>query len=126
MFVTVIPLILYSLSGIPPKPLGNYLLAVLVIFLGIVIFYFISLAMGGVSFIYENTQTLKEVLVNGGSDMNRVPLNILPRFAQLLLTFVVPVAFVSYYPVLIVKNEVGLLEVLSLGLPLLLITLVNF
>ena len=118
MFVTIIPLMLYATSNIGDVNPYLFIQAFLLTLLGTFVFFLISFAIAGLNFIWDNTQSLKEVIVNGGSDMNRVPLNILPSGIQMFFTFIIPIAFVSYYPVLVIKEEVSIFEPLILITPL--------
>lgn len=117
---TVTPLIIYGLLGQTTLTLLGITQAFLVIILGVITLYFLSLAMSGLTFYFEDVQALKEFFILRTNDFARIPLSFFPQVIQYALTFVIPIAFVAYYPVLVVKEQVSIVFVLLLEIVLLL------
>lgn len=101
---TVTPLILYGLAG--RENLTVYLLAValLLVIGGLIAFYFLTLSLIGLSFFIDNAQSVKDFLVQRTTDLSRIPISYFPKSVQMILTYAIPLAFVAYFPVLIIKD----------------------
>lgn len=103
--VSVLPLLAYGLRGVTDFNLTTYAEIFILQFMGILIAFFFSLALAGLSFFMENTDALREYVIGGIADTNRVPLNLFPRALELTLVFVIPVAWASYFPAQIARGE---------------------
>ncbi len=113
MIVTVVPLLLYGLNGRGNLSTLNIFLAFGLCFLGIVAFYFLSLALIGLTFFIENAQSLKDFLTQRTSDLSRIPVTFFPKLVQYSLTYIIPLAFVTYYPVLLIQEKTNIFMVFS-------------
>lgn len=105
LLTTVLPLFVLAFLN---RPTNNWHLifpAVGLLAIGITAQYFFSLALTGLNFFFDNAQGVRDILTKGATDFIRVPLDILPGFLRQTLTFGVPLAFVSFYPTLIIKNS---------------------
>lgn len=107
MVVTVAPLLIYGLVGRESLTIPLVLSAFGLCLLGIIAFYFLSLALIGLTFFVENAQSLKEFLTQRSTDLSRIPVSFFPKGIQYTLTFVIPLAFVTYYPVLVVQGKLN-------------------
>lgn len=105
MIVTVAPLLVYGLIGRETLTIPLLLSAFGLCFLGIIAFYFLSLALIGLTFFVENAQSLKEFLTQRSTDLSRIPVSFFSKGVQYTLTFIIPLAFVTYYPVLVVQGK---------------------
>lgn len=119
-FITAVPMIIYGLS------LGNYnlerlWLALVVLSLGVVILFLLRIALSSLTFVFDDITSLKNMLFNELADFNRVPLFVLPRALEALLTFVIPVAFIAYYPLLVIRGEAAIIVVVLVELVLVLL-----
>jgi ABC-2 type transport system permease protein len=112
MLTTVIPLMIYGLYQRQGLSVGNFSLAVVVIILAGCLFYFLSLIVGSINFFVENAASLKEFALRSSLNLARVPLSVFPKGISMFLTFVIPVGFTAYYPLLIIKGEMGALMVI--------------
>ncbi len=119
---TIVPLISYGIIQTENISLTNFLYAFTIIFIALIDYYFFSSMFSAINFFVDKGQEAKEMFVYGSLDLNRIPLNIFPKIIRYSLTFLVPIAFVSYYPVLIIKNQESFLSVLAMELILFIIT----
>lgn len=112
--ITVLPLIVYGMMGRQNLSLQNIFLAILVTTGGMITFYFLTLAIIGLSFFFDSALSIKDFLVQRTSDLSRVPITFFPKSVQLILMYIVPLAFVTYFPVLIIQgNDVISFSVIS-------------
>ena len=105
MIVTVTPLFIYGLIGRQNLSVFHILAALLLCVFGIIAFFFLSLALIGLTFFVENAQSIKDFLAQRSTDLSRIPVTFFPKAVQYTLTFVIPLAFVTYYPVLIIQSK---------------------
>ena len=108
---TVIPLIIYGLSTRQAFRLSDVGLSLVVASLGTIILYLLGLTISGLIFFFEDIQSVRELLTMHVTELSRVPLSIFPKLIQQALTFVVPLAFIAYYPVQIIRNQASFLTV---------------
>jgi len=108
---TVIPLIIYGLKTRQVFNLMDFGLALIVCFLGIVAMYLLGLAMSGLIFLFEDIQSVRDLLTMQITELSRVPLSVFPKLIQQSLTFVIPLAFIAYFPVQIIRNQMDFLPV---------------
>lgn len=118
MLTTVTPLTIYGLSFQKNLNLINCLSALLILSLGIIIFYFISLGISALSFFIGSVDTVRFFVLHAPTNLNRVPLSIFPKFVQYGLTFIIPLAFLAFYPTLIIKGKVSPFLIISTELGL--------
>jgi len=116
MLTTVVPLTIYGLKFQENLTIINCLLAIIILNLGIIIFYFISLGVTALAFFIGDVESIRFFILHTPSNLNRVPLAIFPKFLQYALTFVLPLAFLAYYPTKVIKGELSPLLVISLEL----------
>lgn len=107
----VIPLIVYSFYINDNFDTVKVLLALVIIFTSLTLFYFLFLILGALNFFFDNAQQFKTIFFFGAMDLNRVPISVLPKFIQAYLTFIAPVAFTTFYPVLLIKDEISFMRV---------------
>ena len=81
----------------------------LTLFIGIFIFTGLKLATASTSFWLKNSYPLIQVTYNL-SDFMKYPITIFPKVMQLILTYLIPYALVSYYPAMYLFGEVNLIE----------------
>lgn len=105
MVTTVLPLMLYGLTNTTIAEPIYILQAFIILFFSLIIIYFMNLALLGVNFFIDNFDTAKDIIVNGSLDFNRVPFTILPSALRTIFTVIIPVAFVAFYPVMIIKGQ---------------------
>jgi ABC-2 type transport system permease protein len=120
--VTIGPLLVYGFS-LKHYPLINFLPALAILFLGVLILYFLRLAFAALAFWFEETTNMKMLVFNQTSDFNRVPVMVLPRPLQILLIYIIPIAFVSFFPTQILRGEADLLPIIATELLLLAIAI---
>lgn len=121
MFTTVVPLIIYGLKTGQAFNFSDLVLSLIVCLLGVVIFFFLNLALSGLTFFFEDIQSIKDFIIMQTVGLSRIPLNVFPKVIQSILTFVVPIAFIAYYPVLIIRNQTTFLSVVAMELLLIII-----
>jgi ABC-2 type transport system permease protein len=118
MFTTVTPLIIYGLSFQKNLAFFDILTTGLILILGITIFYFISLGVTALAFFVGNVEAIRYFIIQSPSNLNRVPLNLFPKIVQYILTFVLPLAFLAFYPTLVVKGKISPFLIISTELGL--------
>ncbi|MDO9629550.1 MAG: ABC-2 family transporter protein, partial [Acholeplasmataceae bacterium] len=64
------------------------------------------------SFWLKNSYPLMQITYNI-SDFTKYPILIYPKFIQLLMTFIIPFALISYYPALYILGRTGYLNVMG-------------
>lgn len=104
MFVTVFPLIIYGFSNLSGLNNLYILQAFIVLFFSLILIYFFCVAVSGLAFFVEKGSQIKDILINGVANFNQVPLTIFPNFVKYLTTIFIPVGFISFYPVAIIKG----------------------
>lgn len=77
---------------------------ILLILLGIFVFTSLKLLTSSTSFWLKNSYPLMQVTYDL-SDYTKYPILIYPKAIQLLITFVIPFALISYYPTLFILNQ---------------------
>lgn len=105
MITTVLPLMLYGLAN---TYIANSIFifhAFIILIFSLIIIYFLNLALLGVNFFIDNFDTAKDIIVNGSLDFNRVPFTLLPSALRTIFTVIIPIAFVSFYPAMIIKGQ---------------------
>lgn len=105
MLTAVLPLFILAFINKSDANLAMVIPAVFLLAIGITAQYFFSLAITGLSFFFDNAQGMRDIFTKGAADFIRVPLDILPGFLRYSLTFGIPLAFVSFYPTLVIKNN---------------------
>ena len=104
--------------SIPFDPV-QFIVIFITLFIGIFIFTGLKLATASTSFWLKNSYPLIQVTYNL-SDFMKYPITIFPKVMQVILTYVIPYALVSYYPAMYLFGEVSLIQ---LTLYLVLVTL---
>jgi ABC-2 type transport system permease protein len=82
----------------------------LIVTIGTLIFTSLKLLTASTSFWLKNSYPLMQVTYNI-SDYTKYPLPIFPKFIQLIMTFVIPFALISYYPMLYMTGSIGFVRV---------------
>lgn len=101
--VAVIPLIAIGARDLRALTAGDVMISLLILILGIFIMFFLSLALTSLNFYTDNANGIRDMVTNT-TDLGRIPLNYFPSPIQLVFTFAIPLAFVTYYPVLVLKS----------------------
>lgn len=119
-FMTAVPIIIYGFS------LKNYQVdklfpALVVLGLGTVVLFLLRIAFASLTFVFDDITSLKNMMFNEMSDFNRVPLFALPKAIEGLLTFVIPIAFIAYYPLLVARGDATLLPIVAVELILIVV-----
>jgi len=104
IFVGCLPLLVIGLSGFQTIDFSRYLLATIGLTIGLIVMYFLSLGLSGLSFFLEDVQSFKEYVVTAGGDLARLPMDVFPGFLRFTFSFVIPLGFTTYYPVIILKG----------------------
>ena len=121
MMTTVVPLIVYGLSMRQELHLVDFGLAMVVCFLGIVAMYLLGLTLSGLIFFFEDIQSVRDLLTMQITELSRVPLSVFPKLLQQILTFVIPLAFIAYYPVMIIRNQASFISVFVIEIMIVLV-----
>lgn len=119
--LTVLPLYFIGLSGISNVSLGSIAFAIMILIIAIGIMYFISLSVIASAFFIGDIVSLFDLVVGSSAEFIKVPLSIFPTGIRLLFTLIVPVAFIGYYPALIIKGLENPLPILLVSLTLLIL-----
>lgn len=107
-------LAIYSLNRLDGVSTVNYIVLVLVIILFVIIGAFIftglKLITSSISFWITNAYPIMQITYNL-NQFARYPVRIFPKFIRILMTYVIPFAFVAYYPMLYIIGDVSFIEV---------------
>lgn len=97
---------------------------VLTLFIGIFIFTGLKLATASTSFWLKNSYPLIQVTYNL-SDFMKYPITVFPKVMQIILTYLIPYALVSYFPAMYLFGEVSIIQLslYLLGITLFIIVL---
>lgn len=90
-----------------PVTLWNIILACVVLFAGVVIYNLLYGMITFLAFWFGKVNVFRS-LIFGIGESKKYPLNIFPSGIQYFLTFVIPIAFISYYPAAIFLGKVQL------------------
>ncbi len=121
-FVSVVPFFYLSIPALQGIRLVVYLQGFIICVLGLIIYFFFFLWVAGLSFFIDNFAEVWKLLTRL-FDFGRIPLDILPGFLRFIITFVVPIAFISYFPVMIFKSRINFLFLLFMEV---ILFIVNF
>ncbi len=83
-----------------------------IIFIGVFVFTALKLLTASTSFWLKNSYPLMQITYNI-SDFTKYPILIYPKFIQILMTFIIPFALISYYPALYLLGQIGYLKVMT-------------
>ncbi|MDF2700171.1 MAG: multidrug transporter permease [Haloplasmataceae bacterium] len=106
----------YGISHIPGLALMDYITFILALMLfmliGTFIFTGLKLMTASLSFWLTNAYPVMQITYNL-NQFARYPVIIFPKFIRLLMTYIIPFAFVAYYPVLFIKGEESFISILG-------------
>lgn len=105
VFVGAIPLLIIGFANLRVTTLFAFLPAFLVMNLGLIIMYFLNLTLAGLALIFDDVQSFKDFVVSSSGEFSRLPLDVFPKIVQSTLSFVIPIAFCTYYPLLILRGN---------------------
>lgn len=119
LLVAVLPLLIIGSRDLQAINLLNIIFCILVLIIGMVIFYLMSLALTGLNFFTEDATSIRDAVMNT-TDISRIPLPFFPTPVQFVFIFFIPLAFVTYYPAVILKEPQNIflilfIEVLTLA-----------
>lgn len=112
MLTTVVPLIVYGMGLRSDLSATGILASLPVVILSLVIFYFISLSTAALSFFVADVQSLRDFVLRSSLNLVRIPLDIFPKLVQMALTFIIPLAFIGFYPVRVLQGGASLVGLL--------------
>lgn len=92
----------YHLEGF--WSITNIALTIVAIFVGFVIEVALFLMIGTLAFWITETNGINTILLNFITNFHQYPLSIFGIGLQLILTFIIPIAFINYYPSFLVLN----------------------
>lgn len=115
VFVGCVPLLIIGLSGSRNLNPALFLPAIVVLTFGLLTMYFLSLSISGFTFFLEDVQSFKDFVVYSSGDFARLPIDIFPTFLRFTLSFIIPLAFTTYYPVIILKGASPTLLIIGGG-----------
>lgn len=98
----------------------NVILSLFALLLGVIIMNLLYGILTFFSFIIERFEGLREFIFSFQLTKN-YPLKIFPKFIQIILTYVIPVSFISYYPAMIFLNKIENFNLIYLEIGLLII-----
>jgi ABC-2 type transport system permease protein len=91
--------------------LFRFLVLILLIFLGAGIYTSVKLLTASTAFWTMNSLQLMVTIYNI-SDFAKYPISIFPSYIQILITYVIPFAFVSFFPASFLLNQIDATQVL--------------
>lgn len=110
MFITVIPLFFYGLSGVAEITIWKLLMGFVVPIMGLIIKYYTLVIVSGLFFWVDRLHIFS--IYTELREFNRVPPTLFPKWVENVFTYVIPVLFVSYYPLMVSKGVFGFLKIL--------------
>ncbi|MEP7103771.1 MAG: ABC-2 family transporter protein [Candidatus Dojkabacteria bacterium] len=120
-FVAVLPLLIIGVRDLRAVGLLDIIFCITVFMIGVIAMFFLSLSIAGLNFFTDDASSVRDIVMNS-MDLNRIPISILPSPAQFVFIFAIPIAFVTYYPVLILKSSQNMFLIILAGL----IVLISF
>ncbi|MBN1374479.1 ABC-2 family transporter protein [Candidatus Dojkabacteria bacterium] len=120
--INVLPLFVFGLIG---KSLtwGAVVICGIVTILGILLVYLFFLNIVGLTLIIGRTGGVLSVLRNS-SDLGRIPIDQMNKYLGGFLSYVLPIAFATSYPVMVLTGRISALSVIGMEGALLLILLI--
>lgn len=112
MFITVIPLFIYGFSGVGGISVTNLIMGGVILLLGLIIKYYSLVIVSGLFFWVDRTHIFS--IYAETREFNRVPPSLFPKWIENAFTYIIPVLFVSYYPLIIAKGEASISKVLTM------------
>jgi len=94
-----------------------------VLILGIIVKYFSDVIVCGVFFFINRTHIY--TIYSEFREINRLPPSLFPKWVENVFTFVIPVLFVSYYPLMMSKGEFNIMKVILIEICLLLFMMLS-
>ena len=73
----------------------------------IVIYGCLFIAKGGITFFTTQSLEIMNIFTDGARDLTQYPLSIYHKYVRIFLTYIVPIAFVNYFPLLYVIGKVN-------------------
>lgn len=115
--VACIPLIVYAFVT-RTAPVNSILVieGVIVLVVGLIVLYLLRLTMSGLVFFFDEIESVNQLVFQYMNDFVRTPLDALPKILLYLFTFIIPYAFASYYPVMIINGNVNFIPILGIGI----------
>lgn len=107
MIATVIPLLIYGFAGRQNLTISSILIASLFVILGNIAFYLLTLTIIGLTFFIENAQSIKEFITQRSVDLSRIPTDYFPKIIRYIITYAIPLAFVTYYPAMVIRGQIN-------------------
>lgn len=123
IFITVTPLLIYGFSGATKMNTINIFWGAVVLILGIIVKYFSDVIVCGVFFFINRTHIY--AIYSEFREINRLPPSLFPKWVENVFTFVIPVLFVSYYPLMISKGDFNIVKVIFIEICLLLFMMLS-
>lgn len=118
--VAVIPLIAIGIRDLRAVGITDIIFCILVLIVGSIIIFFLNLILAGLNFYTDDATSIRDMVMNT-TDMSRIPLTFFPGPLQLVFVFFIPLAFVTYYPALILKEPQNMLLILFVEILVLII-----
>ncbi|MBL8014995.1 MAG: ABC-2 family transporter protein [Candidatus Doudnabacteria bacterium] len=113
LFIAVAPLIVIGIRDLRALSVHDVLFSIIVLLIGMIVMYLLSLSLSGLNFFTDNATAIRDMVMNT-TDMSRIPLTFFPNPIQLVFVFFIPLAFVTYYPTLILKSPQNMFLILGL------------
>jgi len=115
----VIPLLIIGVRDLRVVGSVDIIFCIIVLILGSLIIFFLNLLLAGLNFYTDDATSIRDMVMNT-TDMSRIPLTFFPGSLQLIFVFFIPLAFVTYYPALILKAPQNMILIVVVELLVLL------
>jgi len=115
----VIPLLIIGVRDLRVVGSVDIIFCIIVLILGSLFIFFLNLLLAGLNFYTDDATSIRDMVMNT-TDMSRIPLTFFPGSLQLIFVFFIPLAFVTYYPALILKAPQNMILIVVVELLVLL------
>ncbi|PKK98965.1 MAG: multidrug ABC transporter permease [Tenericutes bacterium HGW-Tenericutes-2] len=92
--------------------IGNLAGLLSIVIIGTFVYTALKLLTSSTSFWLKNSYPLMQITYNI-SDFTKYPILIYPKFIQVLMTFIIPFALISYFPALYLLGEIDYIQVIG-------------
>ncbi len=106
LLVSLILIIIVAINSKISIKVSNIIMSIIVMFIGVLIYNFIYGIITFMAFWFGKIEVFRGLIL-GLTESKQYPLNIFPIKMRMILTYIVPIAFVSYYPTVILLDKIS-------------------
>ncbi|WP_066501108.1 ABC transporter permease [Abyssisolibacter fermentans] len=104
--VSLILIVIVAINSAISIKVSNIALSIIVMLIGVLIYNFIYGIITFTAFWFGKIEVFRGLIL-GLAESKQYPLNIFPNKMKIVLTYIVPIAFISYYPAVILLGKMS-------------------